>query len=308
MGKFRKFLHRSFHIIKSFIIKLSPFRRVIFIFALFFLLTGNGDNSNTKHIISAYMFLFLLFLELKDKLLVRRELEAGRAVQDALIPQIVPELIGWDVWFFTQPANDVGGDLVDYLKINETRYMFVLSDVSGKGLGAALLTSKLQATLRAIISPDKNPSEIGKQLNSIFNRDAMKTSFATLIYVEIDTALNQLSYFNAGHLQPLIISVNDIRVTEKGGPAVGLIKNAVYHENIVSLNKNEIFFVYSDGLTEARNEDGSFFGEVNLFDLIKKYNHLSSSELGKNISRVINDFRGQADRTDDLSLLIIKKK
>src|SRR5512138_3275825 len=94
----------------------------------------------------------VLMLELKDKLLARSELEAGRTVQLALMPDRPPVVPGWDIWLYSRSANDVGGDLVDYLQIDPQRLGVMLGDVAGKGLPAALLMAKLQATLRALVS------------------------------------------------------------------------------------------------------------------------------------------------------------
>ena len=100
------------------------------------------------------ILLFILMLELKDKLLAREELEAGRAVQRALMPDSGPTIPGWDVSLFTRSANDVGGDLVDYVPLDDQRNGLVLGDVAGKGLPAALLMAKLQSTLRALAAAD----------------------------------------------------------------------------------------------------------------------------------------------------------
>ena len=96
---------------------------MLIILALYFVFSANTtqDSSGGKMIIGAMIFLFIILLELKDKLLAREELEAGRSIQEALVPETSPIVPGWDIWLFTRPANDVGGDLVDFIKINANR-------------------------------------------------------------------------------------------------------------------------------------------------------------------------------------------
>src|SRR2546425_3758516 len=109
-------------------------------------------------------------LELKDKLLARDEIEIARQVQLALLPSRHPQPDGWSLWSFMRPANDVGADLVDYIELPEGRLGVVLGDVAGEGLGAALLTAKLQATLRALVPPCPALSGLGPQMNDILHR------------------------------------------------------------------------------------------------------------------------------------------
>ncbi|MBN2425733.1 MAG: PP2C family protein-serine/threonine phosphatase [Calditrichaceae bacterium] len=307
-GWFVRFIQRLYYILKNFLTKLNPFRKVVFILALIFLVSTNNNQGGNQQDLAGYLLLFLLLLELKDKLLVRRELEAGRAVQETLIPKTLPKIPGWDIWLYTSPANDVGGDLVDYLKINDHKHLFILADMAGKGLGAALLTSKLQATLRAIASADKSLEETAAKLNRIFYRDVMKKNFATLIIAELDNKTNQLNYINAGHLPPLKISGEKIAEQKKGDPAIGLSSETKYGLIKAPLNKNEIFLVYSDGITEARRQDGLFFGDKSLHDILHSHSSLSSAKLGDKIIKKVKEFLGESDPTDDISLLIIRRE
>jgi len=122
-------------------------------------------------------------LELKDKLHAKTELEEGRSVQNALMPEENPKVDGWDIWLYTRPANDVGGDLLDFTKISENNYGISLGDVAGKGLSAALLMAKLQSTIRAIVPDYISLSEFGNKLNHIFCRDSLPKLFSSLIYI-----------------------------------------------------------------------------------------------------------------------------
>jgi len=129
MGRVRRFLSMTWWLLKGLILKLPPLRRLMLLLALVLLLfqdfswqTGDVRFTFGTSCMSLFIVLVILMLELKDKLLARDELEVGRAVQLALMPQACPEVPGWELWLFTSPANDVGGDLVDCLKTGERRW------------------------------------------------------------------------------------------------------------------------------------------------------------------------------------------
>jgi len=120
------------------------------------------------------ILLVILLLELKDKLVATDELAVGRAVQIAMLPRDNPVVSGWEIWLYTHPANEVGGDLVDYIKMDSDRWGIAIGDVAGKGLGAAMLMSKLQATLRALAPGFQELSDLGSEVNRIIYRDGLR--------------------------------------------------------------------------------------------------------------------------------------
>ncbi|HES59728.1 MAG TPA: hypothetical protein ENO18_04780, partial [Caldithrix sp.] len=250
----------------------------------------------------------IIMLELKDKLLAKTELSEGRSIQSALMPNQNPAIPGWDVWMYSRPANDVGGDLVDYLPLDSNKYGLSLADVSGKGLGAALFMAKLQATIRALAPDYTSLSQFISKLNQIFHRDTIANRFASLLYLQIEAKNSEIKYINAGHFPPLIIEANKIRELSKGDVALGLSPSSSYKEQSIILNENEIFFVYSDGLTEAMSESSVFFGEQRLKDLLLQLKKYPANYIGENILKQVDYFMGEKDPTDDLSMIILKKR
>ena len=245
-------------------------------------------------------------LELKDKLLAKDELEAGRKVQRALTPERSPKVDGWSIWLFTRPANEVGGDLVDYLKLNG-RVAIILADVAGKGLHAALLMAKLQATIRALAADFDSLSKLCTKINTIFCRDSLPNIFASMVYLEIKPNDSQVRFVNAGHFPPLLIKNGEVKETQKSNSAIGLIKDFIYNEDIITMEKGEMLIAYSDGITEARNEYGQFFEKERLLKILPKLSQHKFEDVGETIVYEINRFVGDAPVNDDLSLLIIKK-
>ncbi len=313
-GPIRRGLHGAYHILKNLILKLSSFRRLLLLVSLILLLLGMqftlghkvSVNFNLKPL--AYVLLLLiLLLELKDKLLALDELEMGRKVQFALLPKNTPHIPGWEVWMFTRPANEVGGDLVDYLILDPRRVGLVLGDVAGKGLGAALYMAKLQATWRVLAPEAARLSIMGKKLNMIFCRDGMANKFISLVYLELAEKSGKVRVLNAGHIPPLVLQKGRVREVERGDPALGIKPGASFHEHKMSLTDGDMLLVYSDGLSEACNRQGAFFGEKRVHELFSGLGNLHPGEAGMRLVSEADTFTGDARPHDDLSIIILKK-
>jgi phosphoserine phosphatase RsbU/P len=302
----------SWWLLKSMILKLTPLRRIILIIGILFLIirvnasSNNNDASANSYMLGVILILFVLMLELKDKLLARDELEAGRKIQSALMPEVSPRFSGWSLMLFTRSANEVSGDLVDFIRIEPNCAGLLISDVAGKGLKAALLTTKLQSTVRSFIG-DFEIEKLVSKVNDIFYRDSLRNIFASLIYLEISENSGFLKYINAGHLPPLYIGTNGVKELPKGDAALGLMKGVNYKENLLELKSGEIFFAYSDGLTEARNDSGFFYGTERLLKLLTSVQNCNAKEIGNSVIDDLDRFVGDYRNNDDLSLLIVKR-
>jgi sigma-B regulation protein RsbU (phosphoserine phosphatase) len=302
--------------LKSLFLKLTPLRRVFTLLGFILVLSnrivisndGGSSSSNNNSLFGALIILFVLLLELKDKLLAKTELEGGRKVQRALLPDENPEINGWKVWLHSEPANEVCGDLVDYLKLSDSNIGLTMADVAGKGLSAALMMSKLQSTIRAIVNEKDSLSKFAENINHIFHRDSLPSLFASMIYVKVIPRKGKLKYVNAGHLPPLLLKGEKVYEMPKGDAAIGIIKDSKYKEQKIELKQGEILIVYSDGVTEAANEVGQFFGKERLINTIKKYKDLPVDKFGEAITKQVEFFSGDAPRSDDLSLIILKRE
>jgi hypothetical protein len=314
MGRIKQSLFLCWWFLRGLIVKLPPARRLLLLLAFFLMFQGDfifrGDRFVLDLKMSFFAFflmLVILMLELKDKLLAKDELAVGRAVQIALMPAGHPSLAGWDIWLYTQPANDVGGDLVDYLALPDGGVGLALGDVSGKGLGAALLMAKLQSTLRAFATDQAPLDALGRRVNTILCRDGLPGKFATLVYLEVMPGHGLVRLLNAGHMPPLLLGAGTLEKTPPGALPLGIFPEAAYREAPVEVPPGATLVLYSDGLTEAFRAPEEFFGEERLLALLPKLAGVAAEAAGKRIIREVESFLGGERPGDDLSLAILRR-
>jgi phosphoserine phosphatase RsbU/P len=314
MGRLRRTLFLLGWSLKSMFLKLTPARRTLLFLSVVCLAVGriSFEQGNTElhinlHAITIAILLLIVMLELKDKLLVRDEIEAGRAVQLALLPEHSPEVAGWRIWLWSRPANDVGGDLADYLWTGDQKLGLTLGDVAGKGLGAALLMAKLQATVRAIAPDYLSLAELGARINRIMCRDCDPTRFATLIFAEVGANAGEVRLLNAGHPPPSIIRATTVETLPPVAVPIGLVPDALFVEQRVDLETGDAIVLYSDGVTEASNRGGEFYGEERLEALLPSLRGMHAEDIGRRIIEDVDRFVGDAKVSDDLSLVILER-
>lgn len=318
MGRIRRAFTVLFWILKSLLMKLSPARRVLLLLALVLAAIGWKAFSIGRTVQLDFDFdfrlwgfillLIVLMLELRDKLLARDEIAIARQVQLALLPSEHPDVPGWSVWSVSRPANDVGGDLVDYIELDGFRHGILLADVAGKGLGAALLTAKLQATLRALVPDATSLDDLGGRVNDIFHRDGIDNRYATLFFVELEHHSGHARYLNAGHNPAFVIRADGREKLSASSFPLGMLGEASYKEGATLLQPGDVLLAYSDGLTEAANVEGEEFGTARLEKLLPELRGLPPAEIGERILSHVDRFLGEARLSDDLSLAIIVKQ
>lgn len=315
MGRIKRTIFIFWWLLQELLLKLNPSRRIVLligIILLFFNLKFGIDSANLQFstgssMIGGILILFVLMLELKDKILAKDELSAGRSVQNALMSKRSPKVRGWDIWLFTQPANDVGGDLVDIVNLGNGEFGISIADVSGKGLGAALLMAKLQTIIRALTSEYKSLPELFDKINSVFHKDILPNSFASMIYFKISEESGHVKMINAGHLPPIHVKKDGLYEFDKGDMALGLTPVAEFNCREINIGTDEYIVAFSDGVTEACNSFNNFFGLEKVKQCLMKSELKSSEHLGLSLLDELNNFIGDAKVHDDLSIVIIKK-
>ncbi len=150
-------------------------------------------------------------------------------------------------------------------------------------------------------------SELGAAVNEIFIRDGLPDRFISLVYLEIESEAGQVRVLNAGHLPPLVVHAETVEEMPKGAPALGLLRGVAYTEQHVELAPGDLMVVYSDGLTEARNEQRIFFDDERLMALLPSLRGLSAEAAGLRLLEAVEDFVGEARPHDDLSMVVLKR-
>ena len=301
-------------LLKSLLMKLSPTRRLLLLVALALLIWGEwavrmGSVQLVIYtrVAGVFLILFVLMLELKDKLLATDEIEVARQVQLALLPRQHPQPAGWSVWSHTRPANEVGGDLVDYIDLGNGRLGVALGDVAGKGLGAALLMAKLQATLRAMALDCSSLADLGERLNVVLLRDGLDNRYSTLFYLQMSDDAGSLRYLNAGHNPPYLLLGDRIEDLKASCPPLGMMAGARFAEGHLELQPGESLIAYSDGVTEARDTRDEEFGAERLRALLPGLRGLPAPRAGQILLAEIERFLGETRPHDDLSLVVLTR-
>jgi|HubBroStandDraft_6_1064221.scaffolds.fasta_scaffold73214_2 phosphoserine phosphatase RsbU/P len=193
-----------------------------------------------------------------------REAQDARSIQQALLPRCSPLVPGFAVSGVSVPAGAVGGDWYDFIDLGDGRWGLVLADVSGKGMGAALLMSATRAMLRSLAQNLCSPGEVLEKLNALLVSDFPAGRFVTMVYGILDPVAKTLTFASAGHLPPVIVDREGARFlsTDTGLP-LG-VRASSFSEVAVPLHEGARVMFYSDGITEAENPDGEEYGPARL--------------------------------------------
>jgi len=248
-----------------------------------------------------------LFDEEKKLIQIQEEIRVARNIQQNLLPKEIPSINGYDLYAINIPAQEVGGDYYDFIKVSENKTAIALGDVSGKGLPAAMLVANLQATLRGQLLFCDCAKDCIKRANNLLQKSTDMSKFVTLFFGIIDTEKNTITYCNAGHNVPVFIQQGKNIKLDKGGMILSWKENYEYDEEEVLFEKGSTLVVFSDGITEAMNEAEEQYGDERLFDLIEKESALDSKQLATEILSDVKKFTGDVSQADDITLLIIKR-
>jgi sigma-B regulation protein RsbU (phosphoserine phosphatase) len=238
-----------------------------------------------------------------------RELEIARSIQMNLLPKSYPQIAHYEVAAMSLPAKKVGGDYYDFLDVAENKIGFIIADVSGKGVAAAILAATLRASIQINVPAfGAEVARIVSQMNEITCRDSMNNMFATMVYGVFDTTTGTFEYANAGHCRPLIFeSGGKIQSLEKGGCFLGLAPNIEYETEKVTLKPGDTMVLYTDGVTDTMNSKGELYGLDRLTECVKKNLGSPALELRDAIYEDVLKHRGGAEQFDDFTLLLIRK-
>ncbi len=259
-----------------------------------------------------------LIKESLDKERLEQELRIAHEVQMKLIPQQIPVIqnesktLTLQIGAMTLPANEVGGDYYDFVKLANWRTGIVVGDVSGKGTSAAFYMAEIKGIIQALAGIYNTPRELLIAVNDVLFGSMDRKSFITLIYVDFDILKSELRFARAGHCPLLHISETEQKFIQPNGIGLGLDRGEIFRnaieDHVIHVERDDIFVMYSDGLLEARNERGEEFGEDRLCAAIEPARHLDAGEIKDAIIHDVKHFVGSAKTHDDLTCVVLKVK
>ena len=249
--------------------------------------------------------------EVKHRERLNREVEIAREVQERLFPQELPPIAGLDYSGACRPALGVGGDYYDFLALPQERLGVAIGDVSGKGIGAALMMASLQASLRA--EATRNPEDLShlmSNVNRLVYQASTSNRYATFFYGQYDSGNHQLIYVNAGHNSPMLLrrteDVWQVTRLTTGGTVIGLLENFPYQEERITLHPGDLLVAFTDGISEAMNPADEEFGEQRLLEVIEQCAQMKAVEVVAQIMRAADAFAAGASQHDDMTLVVLR--
>ena len=250
-------------------------------------------------------------LESRNKLTVlQNELDIASTMQQSLLPNHFPEGETFQVYGRMEPARNVGGDFFDILNRDHHRLGVVVADVSDKGVPAALFMMSSRTLIRAMSIGSAMPGEVLASVNELLLEDNDSTMFVTLFYAVYDPENGMFTYANGGHNPPLLVhpdgSSEELPLT--GGIALGLVSDFKYAERTLRLMPGDALILYTDGVTEAMNEDLEEFGVPRLIKVFQVDPPSSAEDTTGRVFEAVHDFAGEADQSDDITCLVLHRR
>ncbi|MBL7214850.1 MAG: SpoIIE family protein phosphatase [Phycisphaerae bacterium] len=238
------------------------------------------------------------------------QLRLGAVIQRRMIPQKAPCMNGLDVVAIYEPCYQIGGDLYDFLQIDEHTLVTGIADVIGKGIPAAIMMSMFRGTLRAYTDGGygrHTMQEIIHKLNRVACNECRDGEFITFFMANIDTESNQLMYCSCGHEPGLLIRGRTITELEEGGLVLGVMPETDYQIKTIPFQHGDTLLLYTDGLIDAMNFDGKVWGKDRLVEVLKNYPCETAEQLIGTILGYRRRHVGLANQTDDTSIVVIRR-
>jgi serine phosphatase RsbU (regulator of sigma subunit) len=238
---------------------------------------------------------------------IEQELRVARSIQQASLPEKVPDLEGWKISPYYQPAREVGGDFYDFFELPEGRLGLVVGDATGKGVPAALVMASARSMLRAVAQGiDYSPGDVLGRVNDALATDIPPNMFITCFYAILDPESGSLLYANAGHDLPYVWQSGEAEELRARGMPLGLMPGMSYEQKEIVLEGGDSVLFYSDGLVEAHDPQRDMFGFLRLRALVRE--HGKQESLEEALLEQLYSFVGEDwEQEDDITLLTFRR-
>ena len=313
----RRFLYITEQFFWAILEKLTPARRVLLLLALILLIVGDisfhGEHTsvdfNTRFYGGVLMFL-LLMLEIGDRVVMKRDLQIAKEIQQWLLPATPPTVPGMEIAFITRPANTVAGDFYDVFARTGTdnSWLLAVADVAGKSMPAALLMASFQASLKTLSTTSVSLNDLVLGMNRYACTNSQQgRRFTTAFLGEYIPDNRTLTYINAGHNNPMLRRAGgQLERLDVGGVPLGILPDATYQSGTVALNPGDWLVIFTDGVIEAENEQAMEYGEDRLLLMINAGLALTPAQMLHQIMADLDRFVATTPQHDDITCLLIK--
>lgn len=249
-----------------------------------------------------------LYVESLERMRLQEEVSMARQIQLDLLPSKPPELDSTEISAQSTPSRTVGGDFYDFIHINNSdKIGIVIADASGKGMPAALMIAQVQAIIRSEVNNGSPISNMMKNMNDLIVQNTSAEKYVTLFYGELDTRTGQFLYANAGHNYPIVARADGSReLLEIGGPVIGAFRGMEYTSSSVQLNKDDLLFLFTDGLSEAMDKEGSEYTEERIRDFVVKCRQMTPGAIIDELIADVRSFDPTYPPQDDTTVIAIK--
>jgi sigma-B regulation protein RsbU (phosphoserine phosphatase) len=253
-----------------------------------------------------------VYAQTLDHQRVEQELALAWQIQESFLPDELPQVPGWQLAATLEPARETSGDFYDIIPLAEGKLGVLIADVADKGTGAALYMAVSRTLIRTYATEFATHPELALQAaNRRIMTDTRADLFVSVFYGVLDAMTGTLTYCNAGHNPPYFVSTQKNRETLKltrTGMAMGVIEDATWEQRTIHLAAGDLLVLYTDGVTDADNGQGGFFGEEQLLDTILNYTKCSAQEIQDALVAEVHRFVDDAPQFDDITLMVIKRE
>jgi serine phosphatase RsbU (regulator of sigma subunit) len=246
-----------------------------------------------------------LYREKLEMAKMEQEMRIAAEIQQALLPKARATLEFVEAAAASIPCRSIGGDFFDYLEEAGSSFGFTLGDVSGKGPPAALMSAMMQGMFAAQVKYSDGPAAAVTNMNKALCRRGLESRFVTLLFATISPD-GQLTYCNAGHNPPLVLGRSGIRKLEAGGPVVGLLEFAPYDQETIQLESGDTIVIFSDGVSEALDNEGEEFGDERLERVAGDARAETAPALVDSLISAVRDFTRGAAQSDDITAMVVR--
>lgn len=245
--------------------------------------------------------------EAVEKHRMDEELKTAYVVQSRLLPDEPPEIEGWDIAGLNRPARGVSGDYYDFKLLDDGRLWFIIADVSGKGITAAIVMASLATSFSIFTRESETPAQLVHDLNQTLTPKTAPTKFVTLFVGLLDPASGRLVFTNAGHVPPLVIRADGVEQLSTTDMIVGLFTQAQYRDQEVTLQPGDGLVTFTDCVIEAENESGEEMGVDPVVERLGRHHGESASKMISVVEEVVNEYAGDCPLGDDLTFVSLHR-